>query len=854
MIKTYRLKTESLIATRGIVVPDPEFSWALAADCQGQCQKACEIQVDRLMPDGRRIPVWRSGKLDRRIGHAVRYAGQTLASRSDYRWRVRVYNDEEQCSDWSSWATFETGVMAPDKITAKWITGGGALRRVLKVDKDLVRARAYVSGLGYYEFFCNGVKVSAAILAPSFTEFDRRVEYETIDLTEQLNRGGAHCVGFLLANGWWRHDDKPWAQRSNQALAEIVLEYADGRREILSTNETWQAAHGPLIADENQSTRQFFDGVALDLGWLASGWCEAGAGNEDWQSAKLVDATEDAGPDDQLQTVKTVPGQLVPTQLPPVREIRTLKPVSIKRLSDTLLSVDLGQNYTGHLRFKANASKGTRMTMRHAELLHPDGRLNPNTQRTAKQTDTFLLAGIAGETVEPRFVHHGLRYAQIQGPVDQIDLDSIEGVVVHTDLEQIGTVTTSDDRINWLLNAVQWTVRSNAMSVMTDVCARGERRGWLMDGFTGFKAGLLHYDMVAMARKWFTDIIDNQQDDGSLRGDMAPFWFASRSVGWQRAIVLLPWVIYEYYGDRSLLKRAFTHMCRYADFLIANLKDDLLPVGFSLHPLEWLCIGKQNNQLSDNAAALDVLRKVAQAAEVLGEDSTRYTQIADRMAMAAHNRWSKPGSGSFGGSGGQTYAQSNQVFALRFGLADSEISQDVFDSLVFDLMHARGEGPFVTTGIGCTEHLPMVLSDFGRDDIVWKWLQRDTYPGYGFMHKHDATTLWECWDYRIEEAMNAHNHTGMIGIGTWLLQRLVGIQIQPGPQPVFDLHPAVHLPLQTLEAHWQSRWGEIAINWQTNEQGKILNVLIPPGCRGMLKLHGKSEILPLDPGKHQINV
>lgn len=848
MIEAIHLKTERLPAARGIVVANPEFTWALTADRNGEGQTACEVEVDRVAPDGSATPAWRSGKLARQIGEEVRYAGAALVSRRDYRWRVRVWPAlgdvegarDDHAGEWSEWTTFETGIIAPDAFTAQWITGGGALRRELTIREGLRRARAYVSGLGYYEFFCNGRQVSAAALAPSFTEFDRRVEYEIIDLTACL-KGGANGVGFLLADGWWRHGAEARKSRVNQALAEIVLEYADGGRDVVVTDDSWQAATGPLMAGENESPHQVFDGVALDLGWLASGWCTAGGGDEEWQSAKVAGAGV---------------GQLVPSLLPPVREVETLKPAVVKRVSDTLLSIDFGQNYTGWVRFQATAARGTRLVVRHAELLRDDGRLNPATLRSAKQVDTFLLAGTPGEIVVPHFLHHGLRYAEIEGPIDTIELDSIEGVVIHTDLEPIGTVTTSDERINWLINAVRWTVRGNAMSVMTDVCQRDERRGWLMDGVTALKAGLLFYGMETLARKWVEDMIDNQEPDGSLRGDCAPIWSPCKSVGWQRAIVLVPMAIYECGGDRARLARAFPHMRRYADYLLANLKDDLVPPGFSRHPVEWLCIGKRNDHLGDNAVAIDVLRKVAGAAEVLGAaDATRYAGAADRMAAAAHQRWHKKGTGIFGGDGGESYAQSNPVYALRFGLAAPEVRPQVFDSLVFDLLQARGDGPFVTTGIGSTEHLPIVLSAFGRDDIVWQWLQRDAYPGYGFMQRHGATAIWECWEQRVDDGMNAHNHTGLSGIGTWLMQYLVGIRVEPGPEPLFHLRPAVHLPLAALEARWQSRWGEVRLAWeQVGEGKKRLTVAIPPGCRGRLRLASGYAEHELAPGAHALSV
>lgn len=857
MIYCENLRTERLRTPHGVVVDKPAFTWTLGSDINEERQSACEVEVERLAVDGSRSLVWSSGKLKKPIGEDVHYEGEKLESRSDYCWRVRVWPalretegvGADQVGEWSCWADFETGVVAPDEIGAQWIAGGGALRRELSIGEGLLRARAYVSGLGYYEFFCNGQKVSAAALAPSFTEFDKRVEYEIIDLTAHL-KSGSNCLGFLLADGWWKHSQDFCEQkadghqdRTNQGLGEIVLEYADGRREVVSTDESWQAETGPIILEDNRSSQQFFDGITLDLGWLASNWCFAGTVSTDWQSATTS-----------CEQVST----LVPSLLPPVREVEVLKPLFVKELSDKVLVIDFGQNFTGWIRFRASANKGTRLVVQHAELLRKDGRLNPASLRSAQQLDTFVLSGNPKELVEPRLLHHGLRYAEIQGSIEAVDIDSIEGVVIHTDLESVSTITTSDARINWLLDALRWTIRSNAMSIMTDVCQRDERRGWLMDGFTALKAGLLFYDMDTMARKWVEDMIDNQEADGSLYSGTAPKWGKYKSVGWQRAIILTPMIIYENSGDRDLLQRAYPHMRGYADYLLANLKDDLLPAGFSEHPVEWLCIGNQNDELGDNAVAIDALRKLARAAEVLGEaHGEAYTKAADKMAAAAGKRWKagicwhgQPG-GHFGGDGGQNYAQSNQVYGLRFGLVAPEDRQDVFDSLVVDIMQARGDEPFVTTGIGSTEHLPFVLSEFGREDIVWQWLQRDTYPGYGFMQHHGATAIWECWDQRLDEGMNAHNHTGLTGIGVWLREYLIGFNVEPGPEPLFHLRPALHLPLDSLNAKWMSRWGEIEVSWTTREGHKELNITIPIGCRGHLQLLPGGEELELGSGKHE---
>ena len=200
------LRVERLYSPRGITDVHPEFTWILKFAASREQQTACEIEVEAIAPDSTTKIVWQSGKLSQKLGNEVRYAGQTLQSRAVYRWRVRVWDSTAEMGCWSDWATFETGILASDCITTPWISGGNALRGVVSVAPDLARARAYVSGLGYYEFFCNGAKVSAAALAPSMTEFEQRIEYEVVDLTPHLSVGINH-LGFLLADGWWRHGE-----------------------------------------------------------------------------------------------------------------------------------------------------------------------------------------------------------------------------------------------------------------------------------------------------------------------------------------------------------------------------------------------------------------------------------------------------------------------------------------------------------------------------------------------------------------------------------------------------------------------------------------------------------------------
>lgn len=833
-MQTDRHRVERLTEPKGIDQAAPEFTWQLVSLNQGDFQTAYQIEVDLVSPDGGVIPVWRSGKTASKIGDEVLYCGQVLASRSLYRWRLQVWDADDAAGPWSDWHSFETGVLAPDKIAGQWIGGGRVLRKEFELRDHPLRARAYVTGLGYYEFYCNGQKVSRGALAPSFTDFSKRVEYEIIDLTPLLAPGN-NAVGFLMGDGWWRHH----TENLLQAIAEIELIFADGKREILVSDASWSAAAGPIAQDPSAKNQQLFNGITYDARLLEPDWSRAGMRSlHPWSPAVPLAGSG---------------GELVPSLLPPVRITEILAPKEIRKLSATSAIVDFGQNFAGWVRFTAKAPSGSEFVLRHAELLHPDGSLNMETLRESKSEDRYLLRGDpAGEVMEPHFTYHGFRYMQIEGPLEFLDMASIAGCVVHSDLEPTLEFSSSDDALNWLVSACRWTVRSNHYSVPTDCCQRNERRGWGMDGYLMSNSVAYFYDVDALFRKWHRDMCDNQGADGNLLSDCSPAWGPGTSLGWTRVIVMVPMKLYRMYGDLRLLHQAYPHMQAYCEHLLSNVKDDVLQESFSKHPAEWLCVGHKEKVLPDNALACDVLQTMSEAASLLGHegDRQRYSTAGTELAKRVHRIWFDGPSGCY--QGGTFFAQSNQVYPLRFGMVPEEHVPAVVDRLIDDLASARGKEPFLTTGIGSTVHLLEVLSSVGRDDLAWKIIQRNEYPGWGFMRENGATTIWERWEKMTYNQMNAHNHAGLSGVAGWVMRHIAGLAVKPGSEPVFTLSPAVHLPIQRLSVKWTTRWGGLAVSW-TKQAGNAktrLCVEIPTGCRAELTLRGEQDLRKLVSGSH----
>lgn len=830
-----RPQVERLSQPKGIDQSHPEFTWFLASGRAGDYQTAYEIEVDAVLPSGETRPVWRSGKVSARLGAEVLYAGEALETRSLYRWRARAWDASDAVGPWCDWETFETAALYPDELDAQWIGGGGAVRREFELEEMPVRARAYVTGVGYYEFYANGRKASAGALAPSFTDFAKRVEYEVIDLLPFLQRGG-NALGFLLGDGWWRHH----SQNQNVGFGEIVFIFADGRKETLRTDESWFASPGPVIPDLSPTNQQIFDGIIYDARLLEPDWCVAGrTPAEDWKSAEVLKEPE---------------GRLVPTLLPPMRVVGTLEAKTVTRVSETRLIVDFGQNFAGWARAGVRGPEGAEFSFEYAELLHPDGRLNKATLREIQATDRFFLRGDEdGEVLEPHFTYHGFRYLQIDGPLEHLDESSIEGCVVHTSFAQTLEFQSSDEVLNWVVEACRWTARSNHHSVPTDCCQRNERRGWGMDGYLMSNTATYLYDMEGTLRKWHADIRDNQQPSGNLLSDASPPWPHVSSVGWTRVMVLIPWRLYKRYGDRQILERAYPFMLSYGEFLRKAVGDDVLQPSFSAHPPEWLSVTHKEKVLADNALACEIFQVLADIASLLGkeDDSLTYREAAVSLATRFHQLWFEKHNGCY--QGGTYFVQSNQVYALHSDITPPEDRGAVFDRLVDDLASARGSEPFLTTGIGSTVHLLEVLCEGGREDLAWGIIQRPTYPSWRFMRENGATTIWERWEKMTYHQMNAHNHAGLSGVGGWVMQYVAGLDVEAGDEPCFKLKPALRLPIDRLSVNWLTRWGPIALSWEKLSGSNAcvyLRIEVPPGTTAKLTLPGFPEAIPLASGGH----
>jgi alpha-L-rhamnosidase len=533
-----------------------------------------------------------------------------------------------------------------------------------------------------------------------------------------------------------------------------------------------------------------------------------------------------------------------------------LPPKTISRFGDKWI-VDFGQNIVGHVRLTAHGPAGTVITLRHGEMLNADGSLYTANLRPALATDTFILRGDPGRaTFEPHFTFHGFRYVEITGYPGELTADDLRGVVVSSDTPATGIFACSDPNLNRLFENIVWSQRGNFLSVPTDCPQRDERMGWMGDAQVFAPTAVRNADVAAFFAKWMVDVDDGQspQDDYadvSPRVDRPqPGWPV-----WGDAGVIIPWVMYNAYGDRAFLADNYSHMARWVDYCVRTSDHLILSGGVGDH----LAPRWTPTKIVDTAYFAHSAHIVARAAALLGktDDAARYDQLFHDIAAAFNQAFVGP-DGSITAAGGGYRGrdplpaaadghgprvgdtQTAYLLALQFDLLPDNLRPLVARRLAEDVeQNAHLTTGFVGVGLICP-----ALTRIGRSDLAWRLLLTDTDPSWLFPVKNGATTIWERWDGWTPEhgfqdpAMNSFNHYSLGSVGEWLYAGAAGIQLDeasPGYKR-FALQPQFTTRLSYLRAALDSPYGVIVSSWRAENDRILYDVTIPPNSSAVLTL------------------
>jgi alpha-L-rhamnosidase len=830
-----------LVNPMGVNDPAPRLAWQLAptADHRGLAQSAYRITVSSL--PGGPADLWDSGRVDSAVTIQIPYAGKALPSRTRAYWQVTSWDEHGQPGTSPVGGAFwETGLLSRSDWSAQWIgatwrgagqTGAPApfLRRSFSLAKKPAAARLYISALGLYEAYLNGTRVGDDAFTPGWTDYRKRVQYQVYDVTSQL-AAGENVIGAILGDGWYcghiaaqgrqYYGDRP------KLLAQLEVTYADGSREVIATDATWQVAAGPIL-ESDLLMGESYDARQELTGWLAPK--AAGA----WQPA----------------TIFLDPGiELSPALTEPVRRELDLTPQGVPRplggWGSGGVLYDFGQNLVGTVTLRVKAPAGTTLKLRYGEMLDANGGLYVENLRSARATDCYTCKGDpSGESWTSRFTFHGFRYAEISGIPKGVTLgaDALVAHVLHSTLPEAGEFSCSDPLINQLQHNIQWGQRGNYLEVPTDCPQRDERLGWTGDAQAFIRTGAWNRDVAAFFNKWQRDIADAQLATGAVPAvipsvDLVP---GDGGPAWADAAVICPWTIYQCYGDVALLRRHFEGLRRYVDYVGTMSLDQV-----RLHPDlghwggfgDWLAL--DGSVVRDGATPKDLIatafyardaQLLADMARALGDTpaAVRYDELAARVAQAFQRRF-VTADGLVTGN-----TQTSYVLALHFNLVPAALRPKLTAELVRDI---RRRGNKLSTGFVGTPYLLHVLAREGQLDVAYQLLEQRQWPSWLYAVTQGATTIWERWDGWTKEkgfqdkAMNSFNHYAYGAVGDWLYQVVAGIELDPRSPAYqhFLLQPRPGGTLTSARAAHRSPHGEIVSSWRRIAETFEWDVTVPP--------------------------
>ncbi|HEX3685105.1 MAG TPA: family 78 glycoside hydrolase catalytic domain [Bryobacteraceae bacterium] len=736
---------------------------------------------------------------------------------SNTRWEARLQNGPE-------WKPAEVVGSLDDKRfgdnPAPLPQPASLLRREFSVSKSVQSARLYVTALGSYRMFLNGVRVGHDVLTPDFTDYRKRVLYQTYDVTSLLV-SGHNVIGAMLGDGWfasaltWIGRHYAFLPPPTRLLAQLELTYSDGTRQAISTDPSWKTAPSPILRSE------IYAGEVYDARLEQPGWSQPAFDDSHWAPARVSDARAIA---------------LSAQMSTPVQVTKTLKPESIVALANDVYVFDMGQNMVGWATLRVKGPAGTRVRMRFAEILNPDRSIYRENLRNADATDTYTLRGGEEETFTPHFTFHGFRYVEVTGYPGQPTLDSLSGeVLTSVPGDPVGQLTTSSPLVNKMWSIGIWGQRGNFLSVPTDCPQRDERLGWMADAAVFWRTGAYNFDTAAFSEKWMRDVVDAQTPAGAFTNvapDVLPD-ISEGAPGWGDAGVIVPWTTWVQYGDTAIVMRNWDAMQRWMTF-IQNANPDFIrkkKVGPDF--ADWLAPDRTTpKDLVDTAYWALIADMMSQMAHAIGKenDAAQYSATFNNIKQAFQRQYIKENGDIASGS------QSSYVLALYVKLAPKELEPVMAGKLV-NAIEARDW--HVSTGFLGTPFLLFTLAEHGRADVAYRLLLNETYPSWGYMLSKGATTWWERWNGDTgDPSMNSFNHYAFGSVLAWVYRSVGGIDTVPGSGfHELVIHPRLDPRVTSARAEYASTYGLIKTDWNATPNGPFaLRVTVPANTRATVFL------------------
>ena len=845
MLAPANLRCEYRTDPLGIDVKAPRLSWEVVDPRRGAAQTAYRILVasDEALLAADEGDLWDTGVIESHETNQIEYAGRELSSRARCCWKVRTWDAGGRPSPWSSPALWTMGLLERGDWLAKWIgydapppgppaAGPPAqplphLRRSFALEKPVRRATLYATAKGLYELCLNGRPVTDSLFTPGWTDFAKRIYYQTFDVTALVRRG-ENVLGAILAPGWYGLRDRHG--RDYRLLAQLEVEFADGSRAAIASDGSWKAACGPILAAD------LYDGESYDARLEMPGWAAPGFDDAAWAPVLVAEAPE--------ALVEAYPSV-------PVRRTGELKTVRVTEPKPGAFVFDLGQNFTGRARLRVQAPAAAAVTLRFAEVLEPDGNIHTANLRSAKCTDTYICKGGGRPEVwEPRFTFHGFRYVEVAGYPAAPRADAITGVAINSYTPHAGLFECSNPLINRFWLNTLWTQRGNFLEVPTDCPQRDERLGWTGDAQIFIRTATYNMDVAAFFTKWLVDLGDAQGPTGAFP-DIAPrarlpFPVGEGNAAWGDAGVICPTTLHLVYGDRRALADHYDAMTRWIAYLEANSTGLLRPAaGYG----DWVPMGEETpKDVLATACFARSASLVADAARTLGKaaDAHKYDDLYERIKDAFNKAYVSE-DGLIAGDTQTCYAM-----ALDFDLLPQALRAAAADRLVRNI---GAHGNHLTVGFVGVASLLRALTKAGRTRAAYALMEQETFPSWLYAVRHGATSIWERWNGWTEErglfdpAMNSFAHYAFGVAAEWLFSTVAGIDTDgPGFRRII-IRPRPGGRLTHARAAYHAITGRVVSAWRLDEAGLKLDVTIPPNTTATVYVPAKAAADVTERGK-----
>lgn len=884
------LRCEYLTEPLALETRAPRLSWLVESNARGAKQTAYHVlaasSAEKLAAD--KGDLWDTGKVFSNQTIQLEYKGLPLNSRQQVFWKVRVWDQDGKASAWSTPARWAMGLLNENDWTAQWIGAEGAsvedvtavqLRREFKLPEAPVttasarrpvrgarttappanvkikRAILYATALGVYEVRLNGQRVGDHILAPEFTDYHTRTQYQAYDVSSLL-KPGANAIGAWLGDGWYAGEiglaEILLKQARNtygihpRLRAQLEIELTNGATESIITDANWRVTReGPIRASD------LLDGEIYDARREMPGWDQPGFDDKAWTKA------------DALLSVNT---KLNAQPNEPIRITRELKPLAVNEPKPGVYVFDLGQNMVGWCRLQTQGAAGTTIKLIHAEMLSEDGTVYTENLRGANQTDQFILKGSGVETFEPRFTYHGFRYVQVTGLTSKPQLSDLVGKQFNSDMAETSSFETSSPLLNKLWQNILWTQRDNMHSVPTDCPQRDERMGWMGDIQIFVGTGIFNMDMGAFYTKWLRDVRDAQTADGRFP-DFAPQPFQKTLAtmngsdfmgvaGWADAGVVVPWRTWQLYGDKRQLAENYESSKRWVEFVRQHNPDLLWKNkrgndygdwlnSDTMKPPPQLGIPAKGGEVPKHvfatmmfAYATDLVAKMATVLEK-PEEAAKYSALFNDIRAAFNKAYVK----TDGKIEGDT--QAGYALALHFDLLPEAKRPLALKHMLAGITKYKGH---MSTGFHSTYRMMLELTKAGQNDLAYQLINHTTFPSWGYSIENGATTIWERWDGYVkgrgfqDKGMNSFNHYAIGAVGEWMYRVILGIN-NDDAKPAYEhfvIRPYPGGGLTWAKGSYNSIRGKIESSWKLAGSEFKLDVTIPANTSATVYVPAKT--------------